>query len=530
MLSTLRFGGFSLAVLILLLWAFTTTSAAESTPLWAALDSGPYHVGFETVEKYDYSRTFRDRYDYDGLLRSGETARPIQICIWYPAVHKPDDLPMVYAEYNFAAPLDASFYGFLAQLQGREVNYMAGSLRTTGGRILNIMNVTVGAVRDADHAEGTFPLVIYCSDIGGGLSENATMCEYLASHGFIVASSPAVGQAGTGVGTSSADLEAMTRDREFVYGHMRDYPGVDNSRPVVVGYGVGAVAAVLMQTRNTDIEAVAAVNPAFLYRDGAQLLLDNSFYGVERMHVPLLLTYISGHEDLNLSAADSMRYAERFMLGMEGYNHLDFSQYALTGALYVDTTAANVEPSAARYQAVCLSTLKFLDAVIKDDQAAREFFVNPSTQLAAGAPAVTGRILEKQIPPPTQAQFMQLIEDDKIERAIEIYDERRAVDPEYVPFTELAMNILGYQLIGQNRTREAALIMRINTEAFPNSANVWDSYADACLANGDTETAVKCYEMVLQVLPTDSTAGPDIREILQNNATTYLEQYQQSEN
>jgi len=525
MLSKSRLSGAVLAVFLVLLLALPATIMAESSPLWGSLSPGPYDVGFETVEKYDYSRTFRDKYDYDGQSRPGETARPIQICIWYPAVRHTDDLPMLYAEYAFPAPLDASFYGILSQLQGREINYLAASLNTTGAVILNVMNAGLVAVRDAGHADGTFPLIIYCPDAGGGLSENAIMCEYLASHGFIVASSHAIGPAGIMVGTSFADLESMVRDREFVFAHMRDYAGVDNSKPAVLGYGVGAVAAMIMQMRNTDIEAVAALNPAFLYTTGAELLTANSFFSIESMHVPLLLAYISGHEDLDLSVADSMKYADRFLLGMKEYNHNDFSQYALTGALYVDTTSANVEPSAKRYHSVCRSVLTFFNAVIKADAAAREFFADPTSQLAAESPVMTARVLERQIPPPTQIQFTELIEDDKIDRAVEIYQALRAGNPEYVPFAEAAMNALGYQLLGQNRTQQAAKIFRINTEAFPYSANVWDSYADACIASGDTETAIKCYETVLQVLPADSVATPQIREILQNNATTYLEEH-----
>jgi len=68
---------------------------------------GPYAVGFKTIEQYDYSRTFQPVKDYFGNPLPGQTARPIQVCYWYPA--EPGGTRMVYGEYAFPYPSEIGF-------------------------------------------------------------------------------------------------------------------------------------------------------------------------------------------------------------------------------------------------------------------------------------------------------------------------------------------------------------------------------------------------------------------------------------
>ncbi|MFH2035474.1 MAG: hypothetical protein ABIJ45_03650, partial [Candidatus Zixiibacteriota bacterium] len=91
-----------------------------------------------------------------------------------------------------------------------------------------------------------------------------------------------------------------------------------------------------------------------------------------------------------------------------------------------------------------------------------------------------------------------------------------------ITFPEAVFNQLGYQLINQGQLEDAITIMRLNAEAYPNSANCWDSYADACLAAQDTAMARTCYETVLKVLPDDQNLGADLINTLTTNANNFL--------
>lgn len=508
--------------------SITTMSAVSAddqlSPFRSKLTAGPYEAGFETVEMYDYSRVSRDKYDYDGNPREGETARPIQICVWYPAALTADAVPMVYGEYAFPAPRDSRFYPLLSALQAREIGFLAAPLGGNRTMVLDMMNLPVAAFKNAPRVEGSFPLIIYHPDAGGSYAENAALCEALASNGFVVASSHNFGTTDIPVMMNHTDLETAIRDREFVYGFMRDYPNVDFAKVGLVGTGLGGLSAMLMQMRNTDIEAVVSLDGIEAHRSGAELGLTFPSYDVTRMDVPLMQAHDSNQDDLDMRVMDSLEYSHRMLLAFGGRDRIQFTQYATAAALLADTTGESLQPTLEFYESICRCVLDFLDLHLHGKDISTTIFAKLSKNEYPELGEVIYASKEGQRPPPTEAQFVEMIQENKIDRAVEIYEAFKKSRPGYVFFQEGTMNAVGYRLLQTNQLEQARMIFKINTEAFPNSANVWDSFADACIANDDTETAIMCYEKVLEVLPSDSALTAAVREILMNNATQGLEQ------
>ena len=68
-------------------------------------------------------------------------------------------------------------------------------------------------------------------------------------------------------------------------------------------------------------------------------------------------------------------------------------------------------------------------------------------------------------------------------------------------FDESELNNLGYQLIRANKFKDAIRIFQLNVEAFPNSANTYDSLAEGYMDDGDKAQAVANYEKSLQLNP-----------------------------
>lgn len=64
---------------------------------------------------------------------------------------------------------------------------------------------------------------------------------------------------------------------------------------------------------------------------------------------------------------------------------------------------------------------------------------------------------------------------------------------------EQLVNQLGYQLIGEKKTDEAIAVFKSNIERYPNSANVYDSLAEAYETTGQLELARANYEKAMQV-------------------------------
>jgi len=111
-----------------------------------------------------------------------------------------------------------------------------------------------------------------------------------------------------------------------------------------------------------------------------------------------------------------------------------------------------------------------------------------------------------EMPKKSLAEFlMKGIIEKGIEQAVKDFNKKKEDKTEYA-IHEDEMNILGYQLLHLGKIKEALEVFRLNTEAFPESFNVWDSYAEAFMMSGDKENAIRYYKKSLEINP-GSTSG-----------------------
>jgi tetratricopeptide (TPR) repeat protein len=79
--------------------------------------------------------------------------------------------------------------------------------------------------------------------------------------------------------------------------------------------------------------------------------------------------------------------------------------------------------------------------------------------------------------------------------------------------SESAMNTFGYALLARNRVADAIEVFKLNTEAYPKSANVYDSLGDAYQAAGRKDDAIKSYEKALAIDPSYPSSLESIRKL-----------------
>ncbi len=73
-------------------------------------------------------------------------------------------------------------------------------------------------------------------------------------------------------------------------------------------------------------------------------------------------------------------------------------------------------------------------------------------------------------------------------------------------FPEAELNQLGYFHLQAGRRDDAIRLFRLNTIAYPTSANTYDSLGDAYLANGQNELALRMSEKALELLSKDPSS------------------------
>ena len=89
-------------------------------------------------------------------------------------------------------------------------------------------------------------------------------------------------------------------------------------------------------------------------------------------------------------------------------------------------------------------------------------------------------------------------------RAAAMLHEAQAKDPHAVLFPESPMNLLAYSMLQSGATQDAIELFKLNTEAYPASANAQDSLSDGYLAAGRNDLALAAEQKCLELLPADS--------------------------
>jgi dienelactone hydrolase len=489
---------------MLLVSVFPAAACMAGPPLWGQLEEGAYDVGFTTVEAYDYSRSFLPKYDYFGNPLLGERARPVQACIWYPAIVDSSELSMTFGEYLFPNPADPEFFGHVSRLQNRYNRELIAIMNGDQGAALDGLNMPMAAVRDAEAVGGSFPLVIYHNDMGPYF-DNVVLCEYLASHGYAVAAVPSTGVSSYNVAAEAPNLEYLTRDNEFALTLLREIDFIDTDRIAVVGLGAGALTALVQSVRSTEIQAAACYDGWNLIKDRRDLAEQLVFYQPRELALPVFFVNLDDPERYLAETIDSMKYADRYVLTVDTSDPSAVGSNHVLAAYMFDTTGGSESPVSAEYKDLCRTTLAFLNKVMQGDSTADD--------ILAASPRYPAMKL-----PPTPGQFVQIIQEQGAEAAADLYDEFQESDPGAVTAPEQTLNLLGYQVMRRGDAANAVRLFRINAELHPASSNVWDSYADGCLAIGDTAQAIRCYERVLKTLPEYDDSGSGLKETLRNNA------------
>ena len=113
-----------------------------------------------------------------------------------------------------------------------------------------------------------------------------------------------------------------------------------------------------------------------------------------------------------------------------------------------------------------------------------------------------------------------------VDAAVREYHKLKNYHSDAYSFAEGDFNGIGYELLGMNKFDAAVAILKLNVEAFPASANTYDSLGEAYMLTGDTDSAIKNYKLALGKIPTDPNLSASFKEALKKGAEDKLSQLQ----
>lgn len=509
-------------LLLILSCAATFAHAASNDAIPNA--PGPHAVGLRIVQQYDYTRSFRPATDlYTGAARSGESARPIQAMMWYPAQR--EGRAVAYGDYVRSAATEEDF----VQAPAAAASFTESFLKSNGQgstveRLQAEMARPMQAHRDARPAAGKFPLVIYAPSLSASAFENAELCEYLASQGYVVMASASIGSHQRSMEPNLEGAESQAGDIAFLIGQAHALPQVDMGQIAVVGFSWGGLANVLAAAKDQRIRALVALDgsmrgyPHFLNGNGNA---ESARYATPaRVAVPLLyvsaqpksIEQLAGNYDVSFSFINAMRYSDVYYLTMHPMVHANFSTVGahLAGdGEFVDYSRAEVTTAhnwTSRY------VLEFLNGYLKKDSKALAYVATAPLKNGAPRHMASLEVRRAQADAPTPDAFSLKLHAQGFSHAVELYGANKQLDPKF-SLSESMLNYWGYKLLGSGRKQDGLEIFKLAVHIYPDSGNIHDSLAEAYAANNDKTLAIKHYQRSLVLDPKNTNAVRELKAL-----------------
>ncbi len=517
-------GQYHITVLLgcLILGVAPAVRGQQGPVLQAGLPVGAHAVGFRHEWIIDPTRVWPLSERLDST--NGSVARHMRVDVWYPAMATPECTHPRLANFVKPDPPSAEFEESNRWVERWDSQSYEGYARSADRPLETFMAVRTLACRDAQPAEGRFPLVLYSGGWYNRSPDNAALAEYLAGHGYVVAEVPLLGDGlWTGnLASSPSAIETQMRDVETALGALIDKPWVDRRRVAVMGFSSGGIVALLLEGRNPIIDAVVGLDPS--YGGDVDKVFGSPYFDMERSRRPLL-TLRAGNERFTQRdrsvVIDSMHLADRYTADVGRSSHGDFSDDVVLETLLSLDRPGEPRTSAeglAGYRASALATRLFLDGILRGRAPAFDSLRSVVPDQLRWTVRPGARI-------PSTSGWVDRIGQEGADAAAAAAGRLRDANPGVTVVRQSEINREGYRLIGADRGREAVAVMRFNVLMFPSSANPFDSLADACVAADDRACAIRAYRGLLRVMPSDASLPKEVGDRMADQARRKLKEW-----
>ena len=473
--------------LLLIIAAQLAVPLVYSQPDYFATDLqyGNYPVGFKTIFTYDLSRhAVAEQNDNE------KQGRFMQINIWYPA-KKTNAVPLKFGKYIDLLPqqsgkitrdvetlAEKQFFNNTAELKGDTVllrkhfNALAKS--------------KTKAFSNAPVANGSFPLVMF-SDYPNSQS---ILCEYLASHGYIVVTAPVKGTYATAFEYSIGGIESGISDLQFALSIVRKEFQVKQSF-TVMGLGIGATVALGLQMRNPDVAGMISLEGGITTGFEFNLIRQSPYFNNERINKPMLVIH-APHPDVKPELTDAYKYTDRWLVNIPQSSEFYFLNYGIWESAMPGILGKAPGDTKASFEAAANYVLHFLSTIYKHER------FSPLT--IDQKIAIT--VYKESVPvPPDFHELIALAERQGVAVIEKLYNERREKDSEAIPFSSFYR--VAEHFIVQKNFSIGAEWTALFAKAFPSSAVPWFMSGRCQLELNNKIAAKEFYEKALALLPGD---------------------------
>ena len=478
---------------------------------------GPHAVGLKVVNQYDYSRTFLSVTNDLGKPTTSERARPIQTLIWYPAsvssgtrMTVGDYTQLLSTETNFDKPqISSDWQGW--------IKGMAPTLK-------DVMWAMLGVAP----AAGRFPVVIYAPSFGAMSWENADLCEYLASHGYVVIASPDMGATTRSMTMDMEGVEAQARDISFLIGFARTLPDADVSELAVAGFSWGGISNLFAAFRDNRIDALIALDGSMRYFAG--LIKQSGYVHPDEMTLPLLyftqgeisLENIernhSGPLNLGPSVLNQWTHGDLITVHDLALIHQEHSSMYQRNEDTWKDFAHDRKADYTRadgiigYAWISRYTLHFLDAYLKHDAIALAWLKKTPAENGVPPHLIATDFRRAKGAPVSYEALRTEVGKQGFDHVATIYAAMQREKPDFKP-GERFLQDWSTRLVDEAHLPEAIDILKLTCQLYPESSDDVESLGEAYMKSGHRQLAIDAFKKALELDPENSDAQEKVKEL-----------------
>jgi len=482
--------------------------------LWKGLSPGSFAVGFKIANVYDDSRTII------GVDEKNQNSlpRPVQISMWYPAEIKENSEFMSFSEYVLNEGTEFDFAPLNKKRKEEILDSFRDQVVRWGGKASNVdmlLRKATSVVKDADPATGKFPLILYAPGGDAPSDGNTVLCEYLASHGYVVAACPSNGMYSEEMTLDLKGIETQVRDLEFVYANMKDITSVDLPQVGTVGFSFGGLANVMLANRNLNIRAVVSLDGGITYPAYAQLMDETPFKFTRELSVPFLLGMSQPNDQQTTDFFDSLQYCDTYLVQFGLANHFGFSSryLFLNQAIDEEESREQVAQMVDGYSLMCRYVLHFLDGYLKGDKKGIDFIRQSPDDHGFSNLKITYQSKKTKSVPPTEEYFFAVLQSEGIKEASDFFKKTRITFPEIKLFSEERINTTCIRLMNDVKIDEAMTLYEIYFQAYPESVNALLGLGNIYLQKENIKKAKIYFQKVTELDPENSYATEILKKI-----------------
>lgn len=511
---------------LLLLWSFSTflLVPANAADFESTNPAGTYPVGFERVQHSDHTRVFHPQFDIvSGKAFTGERSRPVQMLVWYPAATSNSSTAsrLTYDDYvrlrltedNFAlstVQIDKLYQREIADLQKR----MGDPKRAE-----QLLDKPMNASRGLPPAAGKFPVVVYAASYSNTADENSDLCEWLASHGYLVIAVPSMGPTSHKMTHDIEGLEQQAGDISVAIAYAQKHPLSDMSQIAVMGYSRGGLSNFLAAAKDDRIRALIALEGSVRYDpkrvNGGKDAVP--YVTPARVAIPLLyaaaqppdIEEIVQNLEPSYSFMNEMKYADVYRMTLYPLTHGDFASKYLRESDPANYKDYSLDEITRANNTMYMYILNFLNARLKQDAQSELFLSREPRDNGVPARTLSMTIIRAKAKAPTFESFASDLHQRGFSHAQTVFEERKKQDDKF-QLSKEALNSWGYQLLRNDRVKEAIEVFKLNAFIYPNDANTFDSLAEAYAKDKNKALAILNYKKSLQLNPDNIKAAKQI--------------------